>query len=144
MTRNEGAKRSHPNWENLWKNTLKEKDLRVAVNLRTIEVLMKNEVSHQKGNQKSWRSDINTEARNTKRKTIRHIQLCHHHQNNLMTILMRVNIETMRDTKAQIPDVGWFLTRISTNTAYLQILPNTSTLILILTSNGRPNKGCPY
>ena len=35
MTRDKGAKRSHPKWENLWKNTLKEKDLKVVVNLRS-------------------------------------------------------------------------------------------------------------
>ena len=52
MTREEGAKRSHPKWENLWKNTLKEEDLRVAVNLRRIEALIKKEVPHRKGDQK--------------------------------------------------------------------------------------------
>ena len=48
MTRDEGAKRSHPKWENLGTNTLKEKNLTVAVNLRTIEALMKKEVPHRK------------------------------------------------------------------------------------------------
>ena len=40
----------------------------------------------------------------------------------------------MRARKVQIPDLGWFLRRIGTNTAYLQIWPNTPTLILIPTS----------
>ena len=134
MTRNEGAKRSHPKWENHWKNTLKEKGLRVAVNLQTIEALMKKEVPHRKRDQKSWRKDIDLEARKTKRKSIGDIHLRHHHQAHLMTILMRVNIETMRARKAQVLDLGWFLRRISTNTAYLRVWHNTPTLILILIS----------
>ena len=51
-----------------------------------------------------------------------------------MTILMRVNIEIIRARKAQIPDLGWFLRRVSANIAYLQIWPYAPTLILILTS----------
>ena len=61
------------------------------------------------------------EARKTKRKSIGNIHLRHHHQVHLMTILMRVNIETMKARKAHTPDLGWFLRRINTNTAYLQI-----------------------
>ena len=125
MNRDEGAKRSHPKWE---------KDLRVVINLRAIEALMKKEFLHQKGDQKSLRNNIDLEARKTKIKSVGDIHLHHHHEAHLMTILMRVNIETLRARKAQIPDLGWFLSRISTNTAYLQIWPNTSTLILILTS----------
>ena len=134
MIRDEGAKRSHPKWENLWKSTLKEKDLRVAANLWTIEALMEKEIPHRKGDKKSQRSDINLETKKTKGKSIGDIHLHHHHQAHLMKILMRVNIETMRARKAQIPDLGWFLRRINTNTAYLQKWPNTPTLILILTS----------
>ena len=48
MTRHEGAKRTHPKWDNLSKNIL-----RVAVNLRTIEALIKKEVPHQKGGHKN-------------------------------------------------------------------------------------------
>ena len=132
MTRDEGAKSSHPEWENLWRNILKEKDLRVAVDLWAIKALMKKEVPHRKGDQKSRWSDIDLEARKTKRKSIGDIHLRHHNQAHLMTILMRVNVETMRARKAQIPDLGWFLRRISTNTAYFQLWPNTPTLILIL------------
>ena len=87
-----------------------------------------------KGDQKSRRNVIDLEARKTKRKSIGDIHLRHHHQAHLVTILTRVNIETMRARKAQIPDLRWFLRRISTNTAYLQIWPNMSPLILILTS----------
>ena len=134
ITRCELAKRSHPKWENLWKNTLKEKDLRVIVNLRTIKALMKKEAPNRKGNQKSWRNDINLEARKRKRKSTGNIHFRHHHQAHLMTVLMRLNMKTMRARKAKIPDLGWFLRRISTNTAYIQIWPNTPTLILILTS----------
>ena len=95
---------------------------------------MKKEVPHREGDQKKRKNDIDLEARKTKRKNIGDIHLHHHHQVHLMTILMRINIETMRAWKARIPDLGWFLRRISTNTAYLQIWPNTPTLILILTS----------
>ena len=70
-------------------------------------------------NKKSRRNDIDLEARKTKRKCIEDIHLRHHHQAHLMTIRMRVNIKTMRARKAQIPDLGWFLRRISTNTANL-------------------------
>ena len=83
---------------------------------------------------KSWRSDIDLEAIKTKRKSIGDIHLRHHHQAHLMTILMRVNIEITKARKAQIPDLGRFLRRISTNTACLQMWPNTPTLIMILTS----------
>ena len=62
-------------WENLWKNTLKEKDLRVAVNLQTIEALMKKEVPHRKSDQKIWRNDIDLEARKAKGKRIEDIHL---------------------------------------------------------------------
>ena len=134
MTRDEEAKRSHPKWENHWKNTLKEKDLRVAVNLHTIEALMKKEVPHQKGHQKSQRNNIDLEARKKKRKSIRDIHLRHHHLAHLITILMRVNIEIMRERKAQILDLGWFLRKISTNTVHLQIWHNMPTLSLILIS----------
>ena len=91
-------------------------------------------VPHRKDDQKSRRNDINLEARKTERKSIGDIHLRHHHQAHLMMILMRVNIEIMRARKAQILDLGWFLRRINTNIAYLQIWPNTPTLILILTS----------
>ena len=133
MSRGEGPKRSRPKWENLWKNTLKEKYLRVTVNLRAIEALMKKEVPYRKGDQKN-RREIDLEARKTKRKSTGDIHLRHHPQAHLMTILKRVNIETMRARKAEISDLGWFLRRISINTAYLQIWPNTPTLVLILTS----------
>ena len=93
---------------------------------------MKKEVPHGKGNQKSRINDINLEARKTKRKNIGDIHPRHHHQAHLIAILMRVNIEITRARKVQIPDLGWFLKRISTNTAYLQIWRNTPTLILIL------------
>ena len=63
MTKDEGAKRSHPN--RLRKNTLKEKDQKFAVNLRAIEALMKKEVPHQKGNQKFLRSEVDLEARSS-------------------------------------------------------------------------------
>ena len=72
-----------------------------------IEALMKKEVPHRKGDQKSRRSNINLEARKTKRKSIGDIHLRHHHQAHLMTILMRVNIETIRARKAQMPDLGF-------------------------------------
>ena len=106
-------------WENLWKNTLKEKDLRVAVNLQTIEALMKKEVPHRKSDQKIWRNDIDLEARKAKGKRIEDIHLRYHHQAPLTKILIRLNIETMRAPKAQSPDLGWFLSRTSENTDYL-------------------------
>ena len=82
---------------------------------------MKKEVPHRKGDQKSRRIDIYLEAKKRKRKSIGDVHLHHLHQAHLMKILMRVNIEIMKARKAQIPDLGWFLRRISTNTAYLQI-----------------------
>ena len=72
MTKDKGAKRSHSKWENLWKNTLKYKDLRAAVNLRMIEALMKKEVHHRKGDQKIQRNDIDLEARKAEKKHERH------------------------------------------------------------------------
>ena len=98
------------------------------------EERLKKEVPHRKGDQKSRRNNIDLEARETKRKNTGDIHLRHHHQAHLMTILVRVDIETMRARKAQIPDLVWFLRRISTYTAYLQISPHTPTLILTLTS----------
>ena len=92
------------------------------------------EVPHRKSNQKCQRNDVDLEPRKTKSKSIGDIHFRHHHQTHLISILTRVNIETMRARKAQIPDLGWFLRRISTNTAYLQIWPNTPTLVLKLTS----------
>ena len=44
------------------------------------------------------------------------------------------NNENKESTDSQILDLGWFLRRISTNTACLQIWHNTPTLILILIS----------
>ena len=99
-----------------------------------IEALMKKDVPHRRSNKKSRRNDIDLEARKTKRKSIGDIYLRHHHEAHQMTILMRVNIEILGARKAQITDLGWFLMRISTNTSYLQIWPNTPTLILILLS----------
>ena len=119
---------------NLWRKNLREKDLRVVVNLPEIEALTKKEVPHRKSNQKCQRNDVDLEPRKTKSKSIGDIHFRHHHQTHLISILTRVNIETMRARKAQIPDLGWFLRRISTNTAYLQIWPNTPTLVLKLTS----------
>ena len=72
MTRDEGAKKSQPKWGKLWKNTLKEKKLRVAVNLWTIEALMNKEIPHRKGDQKSQRSNINIETRKRKKKHLRY------------------------------------------------------------------------
>ena len=92
--------------------------------------MMKNEVPHRKGDQRSRRKDVNLEARKQKRKRIRDILL----HADLMTILMRVKTEAVRARKVQIPGLGWFLRRISTNTAYLQIWYNTPMLMLILTS----------
>ena len=112
----------------------KRKRPKFAVNLWTIEALMKKDVPHRRSNQKSRRNDIDLEARKTKRKSIGDIYLRHHHEAHQMTILMRVNIEILGARKAQIIDLGWFLMRISTNTSYLQIWPNTPTLILILLS----------
>ena len=89
---------------------------------------MKEEVPHRKGDQKSQRNEIDLEAIKTKRKSIGDTHLRHLHQAHLMAILMRVNIQKMSARKAQIADLGWFLRRISTNTAYLQTWPNTLTL----------------
>ena len=61
---------------------------------------MKKEVPHRKDDQKSQRNDIDLEARKTKRKSIGDIHLRHYHQAHLMTILMRVNIETRSTRKA--------------------------------------------
>ena len=69
---------------------------------------MKKEVLCPKGNQKSQRNDIDLEARKTKRKSIRDIYLRHQYQAHLKTILMRVNIQTMRPRKAQIPDMAQY------------------------------------
>ena len=66
---------------------------------------MKKEVLCPKGNQKSQRNDIDLEARKTKRKSIRDIYLRHQYQAHLKTILMKVDIQTMRPRKAQIPDM---------------------------------------
>ena len=56
--------------------TLKEhpqrKNLRVAVNLWTIEALMNKEIPHRKGDQKSQRSNINIETRKRKKKHLRY------------------------------------------------------------------------
>ena len=71
-------------------------------------------VPHRKGDQKCRKHDIDLEARKTKRKSIGDIHLRHHHQAQLMTTLMIVNIEIMKARKAQISDLGWFLRRIST------------------------------
>ena len=79
MTRDEGAKRYYPKWETNCKNTLIEKDLRAAVNLRAIEALMKKEVPHRKSDQKSRRNEFDLEARKTKRSSIGDIHLRHHH-----------------------------------------------------------------
>ena len=84
---------------------------------------MKKEVPHRKGDQKSRRNDIDLEARKTKRKSIADVHLRHLHQAHLMRILMKVKIEIMKARKAQIPDLGWFLRRISTNTAYSRYDP---------------------
>ena len=69
---------------------------------------MKKEVPHRKGDQKNRRSDIYLEARKTKRKSIRdiYLRLRHHHQAHLITILMRINIETMSARKVQSPGLG--------------------------------------
>ena len=96
-----------------------------------IEALMKKEDLTEKGDHKCRRNDIDLEARKTKRKSIGDIHFHHHHQAHLMTILMIVNIEIMRARKTLIPDLKWFLRKISTKTAFLQIWPNTLTLILI-------------
>ena len=87
-----------------------------------------------KRHSKSRRNDVDLETREPNRKSIRNIHPYHHHQAHLMTILIREKIKAMRARKAQIPDLGWFLRRISTNTAYLQIWQSTPMLILILTS----------
>ena len=119
MNRDEGAKRSHPKWKNHWKNILKEKDLRVVtVTLRMIEALINKEVSHRKGDQKSRGNDIDLKVRKTKRKSIRDTHPRHHHKTHLMMILMGVIIERIAARKVQIPNLKWFLRRISTNTAY--------------------------
>ena len=91
------SKEVSPKVEELLKEHPKRK--RVAVNLRTIEALMKKEISHRKGDQKSRRNNINLESRKTNRKSIGYIHLRYHHQAYLMTILMRVNIEIMRQGK---------------------------------------------
>ena len=69
---------------------------------------MKKEVLCPKGNQKSQRNDIDLEARKTKRKSIRDIYLRHQYQAHLKTILMKVDIQTMRPRKAQIPDMAQY------------------------------------
>ena len=69
---------------------------------------MKKEIPCPKGNQKSQRNDIDLEARKTKRKSIRDIYLRHQYQAHLKTILMRVNIQTMRPRKVQIPDMAQY------------------------------------
>ena len=71
-----------------------------------IKALMKKEVPDQKDNQRSRRNVIYLEARKTRRKSIGDIYLHHHHQAHLMTILMRVNIETIRAQIKHIPDLG--------------------------------------
>ena len=109
-----------PPKEGKLKSTLKEKDLRIVENLRAIEALMKKEVPYQKDDQKSQRNDFDLEERKTKRKKHRRYSSSPSPSSS-MTILMRVKIETMRARKVQIPDLGWFLRRISTNTACLQI-----------------------
>ena len=67
---------------------------------------MKKEVSHQKGDQRSRRNDVDIQAKKAKRKSIGDIHLHHHYQSYQMTILLRVNLETMRARKAQISDLG--------------------------------------
>ena len=113
MTRAKGVNRSYPKWEIISKNTLK--DLRVLVNLQAIQALMKKEVPHRKGNQKSRRNDVDLKTRKPKRISIGDINLHHHHQVHLMMVLIRVKIEAMKAKKAQIPDLRWFLRKISTS-----------------------------
>ena len=144
VIRDEGAKRSHTKWENIWKNTLKGKDLRVAVNLRTIEALMKKEVTHRKGDQKSRRNNIELEARKRKRKSIGDIHLRHHHQAHLMTILMRVNKEIMRARKAHIPNLGLFPRRSVQIQPTSRCGPIRHRQFWYLYERSRPNKSCPY
>ena len=64
------------------------------------------EVPHRKSNQKCQRNDVDLEPRKTKSKSIGDIHFRHHHQTHLISILTRVNIETMRARKAQTPDLG--------------------------------------
>ena len=75
MTKDEGARRSHPKQENLRKNTLKEKDLRVIVYLRAIEALMKKKFLHRKDDQKTQRNEIDLEATKTKKNHQRYSSL---------------------------------------------------------------------
>ena len=121
MTREERAKGTHSKRESLWKNTLKENELRVVVNLRAIEALIKKEVSHRKDNQKSWRKDVDLEARKSKRKSIRYSSESDESKDR--------NYKSKKSTDSRFREVS---ERISTTTAYLQILHNMQTLHLIL------------
>ena len=143
MSRGEGAKRSRPKWENLWKNTLKEKYLRVAVNLRAIEALMKKEVPHRKGDQKN-RRDIDLEARKTKRKSRGDIHLRHHPKAHLMTILKS---KYRNNEGKEIRDFRFRV--VSEEDQYKYSLPPdmaqyANVSFWYLHQRGRLNEGCSY
>ena len=53
MTRDEGAKRSHPKWENLGMNALKKKP-KSRSNFSNDRRLMKKEVPHRKVEEATW------------------------------------------------------------------------------------------
>ena len=96
----------------------------------------------EKAIKKSQRSNVNLEERKRKRKSISNIHLHHHHRAHLITILMRLNIEAMRARKAQIPDFGWFLRRISTNSLPPHMAQCANNNFCYLYQTDRPNKSC--
>ena len=96
-----------------------------------IEALMKKDVPHRRSNKKSRRNDIDLEARKTKRKSIVDIHLRHHNEAHLMTILMRVNKNI---GGKESTDYRFRVVSDEDQYNYLQIWPNTPTLILILLS----------
>ena len=135
MTRDEGAKRYHLKM----REPLKEQPKRKRVKSRSKSSSDRSTDEERSPSSKRWPKKSKKqhwcqEKEARKRKSIGDIHLCHHHQAHLMMMLMMLMIEAMRARKAQIPNLGWFLRRISINTAYLQIPTNTQTLILILSS----------
>ena len=97
-TRHQGEKRYHSKRKKLWQNTLKEKDLKVAVNLRAIEALMKKKRSFTEKVIKKKRH-WNNETIKLERKSIGDIQLLPSQLSWSNDILMRVKIEAMRQGK---------------------------------------------
>ena len=132
MTRDDGARRSHPKWENHWKNTLKEKDLRFAVNLWTIEALMKKDVPHRRSSQKKSKKWHRSRSKKNKKKK-------HQRYSSSPSPWSSSNDDSDESKYRNIggkesTDYRFRVVSDEDQCNYLQIWPNTPTLILILLS----------